>query len=169
MIRGDGVDQVPQEPADELPEHASEELADAVPDEGIVEALFDGVQDWIFDLAKQNSYVLFLLVYSFVRATGITVKSGTTGLLFSFGRARRVIAPGFRMLIPFLQVVPSIVGLCIVCRFSYRGTAYMIEFLGHTGHKQQFQGPPVRRPNPPPLITFRLFDADQSAWFCNQV
>ena len=39
------------------------------------------------------------------RATATTVKTGTTGLFFSFGRATRVVEPGLCYMIPFLQVV----------------------------------------------------------------
>ena len=38
-----------------------------------------------------------------VRAMGVTIESGQTGLLFSFGRARRTLEPGFHLLLPFLQ------------------------------------------------------------------
>ncbi len=63
------------------------------------------VTDWVVETAKANSYLLFLALYTLVRATAVTVQSGTTGLLFSFGRARKVITPGVRVLLPFLQVV----------------------------------------------------------------
>ncbi len=65
-------------------------------------------RDWIVETIEENAYLVFVLVYSVVRATGVTVQSGTTGLLFSFGRARKVVPPGFRMLIPFLQVVRTV-------------------------------------------------------------
>lgn len=40
-----------------------------------------------------------------LRASGKTVVTGQTGLKFSFGRATRVLEPGFHPLIPFLQKV----------------------------------------------------------------
>ena len=42
-------------------------------------------------------------VAAIVRAMGVTVESGQTGLLFSFGRAKRTLDPGFHLLVPFLQ------------------------------------------------------------------
>ena len=56
-------------------------------------------------LLKEQPYLAFALVYGVIRATGTTVRTGYHGLLFSFGRARKVIEPGFRPLIPFLQIV----------------------------------------------------------------
>lgn len=47
--------------------------------------------------------VLAGAVAAIVRAAGVTVESGQTGLLFSFGRAKRTLQPGFHLLIPFLQ------------------------------------------------------------------
>jgi len=47
--------------------------------------------------------ILFTLAAAVVRAMGVTIESGQTGLLFSFGRARRELQPGFHLLIPFLQ------------------------------------------------------------------
>jgi len=43
-----------------------------------------------------------------VRAMGVTVESGQTGLRFSFGRAGRELGPGFYPLIPFLQIVRKV-------------------------------------------------------------
>jgi hypothetical protein len=60
---------------------------------------------WAF---KEQPYLLFMAVLGFVRATGTTVQTGTTGLMFSFGRAVREIPPGFRPLIPFLQIVVKV-------------------------------------------------------------
>lgn len=56
-------------------------------------------------LIKENPYVAWMFVYAFARATAVTVDTGQTGLLFHFGRTREVVQPGFRWLIPFLQVV----------------------------------------------------------------
>jgi regulator of protease activity HflC (stomatin/prohibitin superfamily) len=64
--------------------------------------------EWLLQFAKENAYVVFLAIYALVRACGTTVRSGTTGLLFSFGRARKIIPPGFRPLIPFLQIVRTL-------------------------------------------------------------
>ncbi len=56
-------------------------------------------------LIQQNSGVIVIAIGAFIRATGTLVKSGQTGMLFSFGRAKRELQPGFHLLIPFLQQV----------------------------------------------------------------
>ena len=65
---------------------------------GVVSAIWDRISD---DLLV----ILFATGAGLVRAMGVTIESGQTGLLFSFGRARRTLAPGFHPLIPFLQRV----------------------------------------------------------------
>ncbi|MCP3919904.1 MAG: SPFH domain-containing protein [bacterium] len=58
----------------------------------------------LFDSIKDD--LLFIIagaIAALVRAAGTTIETGTTGLLFSFGRARREMHPGFHFMIPFLQ------------------------------------------------------------------
>ncbi|MEZ5979450.1 MAG: SPFH domain-containing protein [Planctomycetota bacterium] len=43
-------------------------------------------------------------VAALVRACGTTIQSGTTGLLYSFGRVKKRLEPGFHVLIPFVQI-----------------------------------------------------------------
>jgi hypothetical protein len=65
-----------------------------------------GVLSTIWDKISDDFLViLFATGAGLVRAMGVTIESGQTGLLFSFGRARRTLAPGFHPLIPFLQRV----------------------------------------------------------------
>lgn len=64
-----------------------------------------GFLDANLAIIKSNPSIALLPIYYLIRATGITIQSGQTGLLFSFGRARKELGPGFRLLIPFLQVV----------------------------------------------------------------
>lgn len=59
----------------------------------------------IIDLVRESPWAVGLVIWAIVRATGQVVDTGQTGLLFSFGRARSVIGPGFRLLIPFLQII----------------------------------------------------------------
>lgn len=70
---------------------------------------FDAIRAWAWseleDLVRENVWALWLVVWAIVRATGKVVDTGQTGLLFSFGRARKVLGPGFRVLIPFVQIV----------------------------------------------------------------
>lgn len=73
-----------------------------------VRRLFGRARAWLFDeleaQIRQHPYAAALAVYGVVRATGVTVQSGNQGLLFSFGRATRLLEPGFHLMIPFLQV-----------------------------------------------------------------
>jgi len=65
-----------------------------------------GVARAIWDrLADDLLVVVIATGMGLVRAMGVTIESGQTGLLFSFGRVRRTLAPGFHPLIPFLQRV----------------------------------------------------------------
>lgn len=60
------------------------------------------------DHKSEFFYAVAAVVWAVVRAMGKTVESGQTGLKFSFGRAVRVVEPGFHPLIPFLQVVRTL-------------------------------------------------------------
>jgi len=69
----------------------------------------DAIRLWawseIQEFVRENAWAVWLVVWAVIRATGKVVDTGQTGLLFSFGRAKKVIGPGFRMLLPFVQVV----------------------------------------------------------------
>jgi hypothetical protein len=68
--------------------------------------LLRGIGRWVWEDHKSELfYAAAAVVWSVVRAMGKTVESGQTGLQFSFGRAVRVVEPGFHPLIPFLQVI----------------------------------------------------------------
>ena len=58
--------------------------------------------------SRELAFALFGVASAVVRALGVTIRTGSTGVLFSFGRARRELQPGFHLLIPFLQVAPRI-------------------------------------------------------------
>ena len=57
---------------------------------------------------EDHAYALVAVVFAVVRAAGTTVRTGETGLRFSFGRATRVVEPGFHPLLPFLQVIRTL-------------------------------------------------------------
>jgi len=63
------------------------------------------VQGWIVETVKENTYLAIVAVAALIRAMGVTVQSGTTGAMFSFGRFKKVVPPGFQFLVPFLQKV----------------------------------------------------------------
>lgn len=70
---------------------------------------FSLVTDWVVEEAREHPIRFTLAaggaLYTLVRALGVTVRTGTRGLKYSFGRATRVLEPGFHPLIPFVQVV----------------------------------------------------------------
>ena len=73
-----------------------------------------GAGAWIWaesiNFARENPFVTAAAVAGLVRACGTTVDSGQTGLLFSFGRVKKRLEPGFHLMIPFLQrarIVPT--------------------------------------------------------------
>lgn len=87
----------------------------------------------IFSISAEVLYVVIGVVSAIVKASGVTVQSGTTGLLYTVGRTdrkiplvlrpllaalqaggkltslpRRVLGPGFHPLVPFLQRVRKV-------------------------------------------------------------
>lgn len=73
--------------------------------EDVGETIRTGLRTWLIDFVQQNASLLVLVAFSIARATAVTVESGHTGLLFSFGRAKGTVSPGLKWLIPFLQIV----------------------------------------------------------------
>jgi len=73
-----------------------------------LESVHDLLRGFIRDLLQDYSYALAAVLFAAVRAAGKTVRTGTTGLKFSFGRATRVVEPGFHPLVPFLQVIRTL-------------------------------------------------------------
>ena len=65
---------------------------------------------WRFlDQFKEDlAFIAAASIAAFLRALGVTVESGWTGLLFRFGRAQRELEPGFHFLIPFVQTAKRI-------------------------------------------------------------
>ncbi len=55
--------------------------------------------------ARQHPIPAFLVVLAFIRSFGTTVQTGWAGVLFSRGRAKKVLEPGFHPLIPIFQQV----------------------------------------------------------------
>ena len=72
-----------------------------------------GWSRWVFawlleDYARELFYVVFVVVAGIVRRSGTTIVSGSTGLKFTFGRARKICEPGFHPLFPLLQTIKTI-------------------------------------------------------------
>lgn len=55
--------------------------------------------------AERHPVAAALAALAFIRMFGTTVQSGTAGVLFSWGRAKKVLEPGFHPLIPIVQTV----------------------------------------------------------------
>lgn len=64
--------------------------------EGLLRQLFAELRD---DLA----IVIVGAAFALVRAMGIVIETGETGLRFTFGRAGRTLDPGFHLLVPIVQ------------------------------------------------------------------
>lgn len=58
----------------------------------------------LLDRFKEDlAFVVVASIAAFLRAMGVTVESGWTGLQFTLGRAKRELEPGFHFLVPFAQ------------------------------------------------------------------
>jgi regulator of protease activity HflC (stomatin/prohibitin superfamily) len=55
--------------------------------------------------SREHPVTVFLALLAFIRTFGTTVQTGWAGVLFSFGRAKKVLEPGFHPLIPIFQRV----------------------------------------------------------------
>src|SRR5262245_55444172 len=60
---------------------------------------------WIKAYAREHPVAAGFAILAFIRSFGTTVQTGTAGVLFSFGRAKKVLEPGFHPLIPIFQQV----------------------------------------------------------------
>jgi SPFH domain / Band 7 family len=60
---------------------------------------------WLLRWGRENPTSLILVALAIVRSFGTTVQTGWAGVLFSFGRAKKVLEPGFHPLIPLFQKV----------------------------------------------------------------
>lgn len=59
----------------------------------------------ILNYVKQRPGAAIIAGVALIRMFGTTVQSGTAGVLFSWGRAKKVLEPGFHPLIPIVQSV----------------------------------------------------------------
>jgi regulator of protease activity HflC (stomatin/prohibitin superfamily) len=59
----------------------------------------------LVEYARRHPVATFLAVLAFIRSFGTTVQTGWAGVLFSFGRAKKVLEPGFHPRIPILQQI----------------------------------------------------------------
>jgi regulator of protease activity HflC (stomatin/prohibitin superfamily) len=69
---------------------------------------FEYIKSTVTTFARENAYLVFLAVWGLIRAMGTTVETGNTGLFFSFGRATRVLQPGFVLKIPYFHQVRTL-------------------------------------------------------------
>lgn len=71
-------------------------------------SLVEFVRERIVAAARENPGLVILAAWGALRAMGATVSTGHTGLFFSFGRAKRVLEPGFVFKVPFFQSVRTL-------------------------------------------------------------
>jgi regulator of protease activity HflC (stomatin/prohibitin superfamily) len=64
--------------------------------------------DHLIAYVRDNPFQALIFAVIIVRLFGTTVQTGWKGVLFSFGRVRRELEPGFHALIPFVQRVRKI-------------------------------------------------------------
>src|SRR5262245_32116119 len=59
----------------------------------------------LLDYAKHHPLAVAVVILAIVRSFGTRVQTGWAGVLFSWGRAKKVLEPGFHPLIPIVQQV----------------------------------------------------------------
>ncbi|MFQ3593950.1 MAG: SPFH domain-containing protein, partial [Gemmataceae bacterium] len=59
----------------------------------------------VVQFAQRNPVTFTLLMVGFLRLWGTTVQTGYAGVLFRFGRAVKILEPGFHPLLPIIQEV----------------------------------------------------------------
>ncbi|MEM9383155.1 MAG: SPFH domain-containing protein [Planctomycetota bacterium] len=64
-----------------------------------------------FSLSADVLYILGGVLLGIIRASGVTVESGTTGLLYTLGRIDRPVPLVFRPLVPLLRQLPWLSGV----------------------------------------------------------
>ena len=64
--------------------------------------------EYVVNYVKEHPVNSVIFAVIVLRLFGTTVQTGWKGVLFSFGRARRELEPGFHMLVPFVQRVRKI-------------------------------------------------------------
>jgi regulator of protease activity HflC (stomatin/prohibitin superfamily) len=74
----------------------------------LVEWVLKSVLAHVVDYAKNHRVVTALAVLALLRLFGITVQSGSKGVLFVFGRVREELGPGFHFLVPFVTAARTI-------------------------------------------------------------
>lgn len=68
----------------------------------------DAITELLRPLLDDLLFLVAAGLVAFVRAMGVQIDSGTSGLKFSFGRAVCVLEPGFHWLVPFAQMAKKI-------------------------------------------------------------
>ena len=61
------------------------------------------LEEFLYRLRDDLALIVFGAVATLVRAMGVKIESGWTGLRFTFGHANKELHPGFHIMIPFAQ------------------------------------------------------------------
>ncbi len=80
---------------------------------GEVLALVGALLKALYDRLRKRPGELVVLAIAVARMFGTTVQTGWWGVLFRFGRARRVLDPGFTWLMPLLEGVKKLPGRAV--------------------------------------------------------
>jgi hypothetical protein len=67
--------------------------------------MLDFILDLIIDEIRKHPVAAALAVWAFIRLFGTTIQTGWTGVLFTLGRAKRELEPGFHPLLPVIHRV----------------------------------------------------------------
>lgn len=67
--------------------------------------MLDAMLDYLIDEIRQHPVATALAVWAFIRLFGTTIQTGWTGVLFTLGRAKRELGPGFHLLLPVIHRV----------------------------------------------------------------
>jgi regulator of protease activity HflC (stomatin/prohibitin superfamily) len=70
--------------------------------------LLEFLWNWTVELVKSRPELWLLPGWALVRSFGTTIETGSTGVLYVWGRAHKTLDPGFHFLIPVLHQVRSI-------------------------------------------------------------
>lgn len=67
--------------------------------------MLGGAGHFLYAYAKEHPWAVAVTLYGMARAFGIVIQSGQRGVLFRWGRAVKILEPGFHWLIPIMHGV----------------------------------------------------------------
>jgi hypothetical protein len=71
----------------------------------IILVVLGALWHWLLEWPRRHPELWVPLLLALIRSFGTTVQTGSTGVLYVWGRARKTLEPGFHLLVPFVQQV----------------------------------------------------------------